>query len=270
LSERDGYEHGVPCWVDTGQPDPEAAVGFYRGLFGWELEDRMPADSPGHYFVAQVRGRDVAAIGSLPEGAPPTPVWNTYVWVDSADDTAAKAKDAGATALIEPFEVLESGRMALLADPAGAPFCVWEPKRFRGAQRVSEPGAWSMSLLQTPDPEGATAFYGAVFGWTTESFDAGEGEITLWRVPGYEGGEPEQPVSREVVAGVVPLGGPEDAPPHWSVDFWVDDADAAAERAAELGGKALMAPYDVPGFRQAVLADPRGATFTVSQLRAGH
>src|SRR5436190_288087 len=270
MSERDGYAHGVPCWVDSGQPDPEAAVAFYRGLFGWELEDRMPSDSPGQYFVAQVRGRDVAAIGSLPEGAPPTPAWNTYIWVDSADEVAAKAKEAAGTALMEPFEVLEAGRMALLADPGGAPFCVWEPRQFRGAQLVNESGAWSMSLLQTSDPEGAKAFYGEVFGWASETFDTGEEEITLWRVPGYEGGEPEQPVSREVVAGLVPMGGDgaaEDVPPRWSVDFWVADVDAAAETAAELGGRVVVAPYDIPGFRQAALADPRGAEFTVSRLR---
>jgi predicted enzyme related to lactoylglutathione lyase len=90
LLERDGYPPGVPCWVDTAQPDPEAAVRFYGGLFGWEFEDRMPADSPGRYFVAQLQGRDVAAVGSQPEDWPPAAVWNTYVWVDSADATATR------------------------------------------------------------------------------------------------------------------------------------------------------------------------------------
>ena len=92
MNERDGYIPGVPCWIDTSQPDPESAVDFYRGLFGWEFEDVMPPESPGKYFIARLRGGDVAAVGSQPEGAPPTAVWNTYVWVESADETASKVR----------------------------------------------------------------------------------------------------------------------------------------------------------------------------------
>ena len=95
MPERDGYIPGVPCWVDTSQPDPEAAVDFYSGLFGWEFEDVMPPGSEGKYFIARIRGGDVAAVGSIPEGAPPMAMWNTYVWVDSADETASKVRDAG-------------------------------------------------------------------------------------------------------------------------------------------------------------------------------
>jgi predicted enzyme related to lactoylglutathione lyase len=132
MSERDGYEPGVPCWVDTGQPDPEAATGFYGSLFDWEFEDRMPADSPGRYFVAQLRGRDVAAVGSLPDQAPSTPMWNTYIWVESADEAAAGVKEAGGSALMEPFDVLDAGRMAVFADPTGAAFCVWQANEQKG------------------------------------------------------------------------------------------------------------------------------------------
>ena len=95
MPERDGYIPGVPCWVDTSQPDPEAAVDFYSGLFGWEFEDVMPPGSEGKYFIARLRGGDVAAVGSIPEGAPPMAMWNTYIWVDSADETASKVRDAG-------------------------------------------------------------------------------------------------------------------------------------------------------------------------------
>src|SRR5438874_4912113 len=87
---RDGYIPGVPCWIDTSQPDPEAAVAFYRGLFGWEFADVMPPESEGKYFIARLGGGDVAAVGSIPEGAPPMAMWNTYVWVDSANQTASK------------------------------------------------------------------------------------------------------------------------------------------------------------------------------------
>ena len=280
MSERDGYPPGVPCWVDTGQPDPEAALRFYGDLFGWEFVGPGPMQaagasvSPGQYLVARLRGRDVAGVSSQPpEGAPPAPVWSTYICVDGADDAAAKVKGAGGSSVVEPFDVLPAGRMAVLADPQGAIFCAWEAKDRKGAQLVNEAGAWSMSALNTRDPDGAKDFYGAVFGWGTQTFDLGGAEIALFRLPGYEGGEPQQPVPRDVVATIAPMGDqlPEDVPPHWSVDFWVDDVDAAADNAARLGGKVIAAPYDIPaaGLRQAVLADPQGATFSVTEVTAG-
>src|SRR3954449_12094806 len=134
MPERDGYIPGVPCWIDTSQPDPEAAADFYRGLFGWELEDVMPPDAPGRYFIGRIRGGDVAAIGSQPEGAPPMAMWNTYIQVDSADETASKVRAAGGSVVTEPFDVMDAGRMAVFTDPEGAAFCVWEPKRHKGAQ----------------------------------------------------------------------------------------------------------------------------------------
>lgn len=180
MLERDGYPPGVPCWVDTGQPDPEAAVAFYGDLFGWEFEDRTPAGSPQRYFVAQLRGRDVAGVGSQPEGAPSTPVWNTYIWVESADHAVAKVKDAGGSVLMEPFDVSDAGRMGVFADPSGAVFCVWQAKEGKGAQLVNEPGTWNFSELNTRDPEGAKAFYGAVFGWEAGSLDT-DGRPSGWR-----------------------------------------------------------------------------------------
>jgi predicted enzyme related to lactoylglutathione lyase len=282
MLERDGYPAGVPCWVDTGQPDPEAAAKFYGGLFGWEFEDRMPADAPGRYFVGQLRGRDVAAVGSQPEGMPPTPAWNTYVWVDSANETAAKAKDAGGNVLMEPFDIPGAGRMAVLSDPEGAAFCVWQAREHRGAQIVNEPGTWNFSELNTRDPEGAKAFYGAVFGWEAASAELGEGGSTWswFRVPGYgdylaerdpdlrdrlaEDSAPEG--FEDAVTVLMPMGSDQDdAPPHWSITFAVDDADAIASKAAELGGKVLVPPFDAPYVRMTVISDPQGAVFTASK-----
>ncbi len=160
MSERDGYIPGVPCWVDTNQPDPEAAVRFYGGLFGWEFENVMPEGAGGSYHIGRIRGGDVAAVGSLPEGAPSTATWNTYIWVDSADEAAAKARAAGGTAM-EPFDVMDAGRMAVVTDPEGATFCVWQAKRNRGAQVVNEHGSLNFNGLVTRDPERAEAFYGA-------------------------------------------------------------------------------------------------------------
>jgi uncharacterized protein len=267
MSQRDRYEHGVPCWVDTLQPDPDAAVAFYAGVFGWEFgaPGDMPGDPPGRYFVAQLHGRDVAGVGSLPADAQPLPPsWNMYVCVDSADDAAAAAQGAGSAVLVEPFDAPPAGRMAVLADPTGAPVCAWQPGVRHGAQLVNEASAWAMSQLRTPDPERAAAFYGAVFGWTTETFRAGEGVFTMFRLPGFVGGEPQQPASREVIATMAAADG--DESPRWSADFWVDDVDAVAQSAERLGGRTVAPPFDSPVGKTAVLADPSGVAFTVSSV----
>ena len=160
MPERDGYIAGVPCWIDTTQPDPNAALPFYGGLFGWEFEDVMPEGSPGRYFIGRIRGGDVAAVGSSPEGAPPVAVWNTYIWVDSADEAASKVGAAGGTVVAEPFDVLDAGRMAVCADPEGAMFSVWEAKSHKGAKVVNEHGALNFNGLATRDAASAKAFYG--------------------------------------------------------------------------------------------------------------
>jgi predicted enzyme related to lactoylglutathione lyase len=268
MSEREQYPAGVPCWVELLQPDPHTATAFYGPLFGWEFvgPGAMPGDPPGEYFVAQVRGRDIAGIGSAPartSSAPPA--WTTHVRVDSADEATERTTNAGGSLLDGPFDALPAGRMAVLADPTGAEFCVWEARAREGAQLVNEPRAWSMSLLNSPNPDVATAFYSDVFGWQTEPFGPPAAQMTLWRLPGYVGGEPQQPVPRDVVGVMIP--GTEEA--QWSIDFWVDDADTAAELAAGLGGSVVVPPRDIPGFRNAVLADPQGAAFSVSQLVAG-
>ena len=273
MSEREGYEAGVPCWVDSVHPEPKNAVAFYTELFGWEAEETMGTDSPGKYYLCRLRGRDVAAIGSQRGGgAPQVPAWGTYIWVESADDIVARVIDAGGSVVMEPFGLLDAARMAVVADPAGAVFGVWQPIEHRGARLVNEPGAWSMSQLNTRDPDGSKAFYGAVFGWESDTFDLGGGEVTLWRLPGYVGGEPEQPVSREVVGVMLPTSGdrsPVDASAHWSVDFWVDDVDATADKAAALGGGVVVPPLDTSVGRTAVLADPQGAVFSVSKVGPG-
>ena len=269
MTEIAHYPPGVPCWVDTLQPDPEAAMAFYSGLMGWEFAGpgAMPGDPPGGYFVARLRGRDVPGVGSLPaDGAAGAPAWNTYVSVASVDDVARRVAAAGGEVIAGPFDAPPAGRMAAIRDPAGAVVCVWEPRERQGAQLVNELSAWAMSALQTPDPGGAKAFYSEVFGWTDQPFAIGDTEAGLWRLPGYVGGTPQQPVPRDVVAAMIPQ---DVAQAHWSVDFWIADADGAAAKAAEAGGSIVVAPHDRPGFRSAVLADPAGAVFSVSQLVGG-
>ena len=278
MPDRDGYIPGVPCWVDTTQPDPEAAAEFYAGLFGWQTEEMMPEGAESHYIAGRIRGRDAAAISSIPPGAPEAAAWNSYVWVESADDATAKVREAGGTVLSEPFDVFEAGRMATFADPEGAVLSVWQPAGHRGAGVVNEHGSVNFNGLNTRDIERAKAFYGAVFGW--ETLDLGGGD-DMWTLPGYgdhlEEGSPglrEQMKGMgapdgfiDVVAGIQKLGDDRpDTPPHWDVTFAVDDADGTAARARELGGTVLAEPFDAPWVRMAVIADPQGATFNASQF----
>jgi predicted enzyme related to lactoylglutathione lyase len=278
MPERDGYIPGVPCWVDTSQPDPEAAVRFYSELFGWQFEDVMPPGSEGKYFSARIRGGDVAAVGSITEGAPQVATWNTYVWVDSADETAARVRDAGGNVVMEPFDVMDAGRMGVFADPEGAFFMVWQAKEHRGARIVNEHGSLNFNDLNTRDAEGAKAFYGAVFGWQALDIPGG---FLGWTLPGYgdylerdnpdlrknvaEVGGPEG--FEDVVASIVPIPADQpDTPAHWGVTFAVDDADAIAKTAVELGGKVIVPPFDAPWVRLTVIADPQGAIFTASKF----
>jgi predicted enzyme related to lactoylglutathione lyase len=274
MNDQDRYIPGVPCWIDTAQPDPEAAVAFYGDLFGWQFEDVMPPNSPGRYYMARIRGEDVAAVSSQPEGAPPAAVWNTYVWVADADETAAKVREAGGSVLMEPFDIGESGRMAVFADPAGAAFCGWQAKQHRGAAIVNEHASLNFNNLHTSDVDGARAFYGSVFGWEL----LGVGGGSMWALPAYgDFLEARNPGSRanmakmgaperfqEVVASVSRI--PDDQPAHWGVTFAVDDADAIAARAAELGGRVTVAPFDAPWVRMTIITDPQGATFTASKF----
>jgi predicted enzyme related to lactoylglutathione lyase len=281
VSERDGYIPGVPCWIDTSQPDPEAALAFYGGLFGWEFEDMMPEGSEGRYFMGRIRGGDVAAIGSIPAGAPPMPLWNSYVWVASADETVSKARDAGGGVAMEPFDVMDSGRMAVFTDPEGAALCVWEAKNHKGARVVNEHGSLNFNGLATRDPEGAKAFYGSVFGWETLDLPSG----MVWTLPGYgDHLEASSPGLRDqmaamgapdgfidVVAALNPIPDDEpDTPAHWTVTFAVDDADATVAKAKELGADVVAGPFDAPWTRMAVIRDPQGATFIASQFVPGN
>jgi uncharacterized protein len=298
MPERDGYIPGVPCWVDASEPDPEAAVDFYGGLFGWEFEDVMPPSSEGEYFIARgearswsivdtsgdLRSGDVAAIRSIPEAAPPRAMWNTYFWVESADEAASKVRNAGGSVVVEPFDFLDACRTAVFTDPEGAAFSVWEAKEHKGARLVNDPGALVFNGLNTHDVGAARSFYGSVFGWQTSSIGGGaEG----WTLPGYgDWLERERPHRRkqlakagapegfeDVVASIIPIAGDQrDTPAHWSVTFATDDADATAAKATELGGKVIVPPFDAPWstatyiIRITVIADPQGATFSASKF----
>jgi predicted enzyme related to lactoylglutathione lyase len=265
MSERDSYEPGTPSWVDHASGDPAGAAAFYGALFGWTTQDRMPPDAPGHYFMCELRGREVAAVGSHPEeGA--QPVWNTYVAVADADAAAERARTAGGTVLDGPFDVFEAGRMAVVRDPGGAVVFLWQAKLMPGARLVDEPGALCWNELTTRDVDGSIAFYRELFGWRAVQLDMGGTRYFTFHLDGDE-----QPDPQSAIAGLMPMEGemwPAELPPHWMVYFAVEGADATAARASELGGGTAVAPFDTPAGRIAVLNDPLGAVFSVIELPA--
>jgi hypothetical protein len=270
MSERETYEPGVPCWVETLQPDPEAAMTFYGELFGWEFAGPGGMPQPdGRYYVARLAGSDVAGVGCQPaEIAGGPAAWTTQVSVENVDAAAGRVRRAGGDVIAGPMDVAPAGRLAVVTDPNGAVLCMWEAGDRAGAQRINEAGAWSMSILNTPNGDSAEGFYGTVFGWQAETLDPERG-LKLWRLPGYVGGEPSQPVPRDVVAVMAAANGNGTGghgPAHWAIDFWVDDADRAVERAIAGGGTVIVPVHEIPMFRQAVIADPWGAAFSISQL----
>lgn len=274
MSERDEYIPGVPCWVDASYRDPESVLPFYRGLFGWDF---IPAiETPGErFFIATIRGGSAAGIGELPAGHEPVPDWNTYVAVTSADETVNKVLAAGGEVVAPAFDVVDAGRMAILRDPQGAVFCVWQANRTKGAKIVNEHGAVNFNTLRTTDLDAAKKFYSEVFGWTTLSLAGAEfwtlpgyGDYLETIVPGMRKGAAEMGAAgfEDVVAVLELLEG--DEQPHWHVTFAVNDADAAAAEATRLGGNVLVPPLDAPYVRLTVLMDPEGTQFTASQFVA--
>ena len=265
---RDGYPVGVPCWIDTSQRDLEAAAGFYGELFGWEFRE----GASDRYLFASVSGLDVAGIAHQPDAGP---AWNTYIEVDSADWATADAIQLGGRVLMPPFDVPEAGRMSVIEDPTGAVFCMWEAKGHRGAQLVNAAGAWNWSDLYTPDPSLAEPFYRSLFGWDATAVEFGELTATMWRRPGYgDSLEKRDPGIRERHEQA---GAPEgftdaigwliqnDGPSRWNVTISVEDTDASAAKADELGGEVLVPPYDAGPVRIAQIRDPQGAELTISR-----
>jgi len=249
--EMESYAHGVPSWIDHSGPDPTKASEFYRALFGWDITEGGP--EYGGYNLATKGGRNVAGIGPQMGGPGPS-YWATYVNVDSADDITEKVRAHGGTVLVEPMDVMDQGRMAVFADPAGAVIGIWQPGTMKGAGLVNEHGALGWNELVTSDVEGSKAFYGAVFGWGHASHEAGPpGGYTEWKVGG------------RTMGGMMakPPGMPAEVPSHWSVYFVVSDVDATVAKATELGGNAFLPAFDSPQGRLAGIVDPFGARFMV-------
>jgi predicted enzyme related to lactoylglutathione lyase len=263
------YPQGVPSWVDTEQPDPEAAQDFYRRLLGWEFETVSPPGAP-MYAIASLGGRDVAGMAAA--DAQPA-AWNTYIAVDDADATAARVVEAGGAVVTGPLSPGPAGRTAFCRDPAGAEFRLWQAGRRLGAQAVNEPGTWNFSYLHTDQPD-EIDFYVEVFGWSVEDL----GFATMVRRPGYAdhlaatvdpdirarhqaGGAP--PGFSDAIAWIAPL--EPGASPHWHVAFSVADRDTTVSVADRLGAE-VIGSEDTQWTLTALIRDPQGAVFTAGQF----
>jgi uncharacterized protein len=249
MGERTSYTPGTFSWTDLPTSDPDDAKRFYTELFGWEVDDQpIPEEAGGGvYTMLQKDGKNVAALFKAGEGMPT--FWGSYVTVDSADATAARATDLGGTLIAEPFDVMDVGRMATIQDPTGAILSVWEPHGSIGASLVNVPGALTLNQLSTTDTGKAEEFYSALFGWRTEQVEGGD--TPYWGIflgDRVNGG----------MMGLSPEGG---IPSNWMPFFGTSDVDADAGRVGELGGQVMFPPTDVPGGRILVAQDPQGAFF---------
>jgi predicted enzyme related to lactoylglutathione lyase len=252
MGERSGYAPGTFCWAELATSDQDGAKAFYAELLGWESDDRPVGE--GSVYSMQLRdGKHVAAIAGQPQqqreaGVPP--LWNSYVWVDDADDAVARAVELGATAHAPAFDVMQAGRMAVIQDPQGAYFMLWQPREHRGAQLVNAPGALVWNELQSPDPDASGAFYSALFGWEVEQFPGMDRVYLSIKNAGANNG------------AIAELSQP-GAPPNWLVYFGTEDTEAALAKVVELGGSVLAGPIDIGIAKIGVVADPQGAVFAL-------
>ncbi|MEV7183573.1 VOC family protein [Kitasatospora sp. NPDC093102] len=246
------YATGTPCWVDLMAKDQQAALDFYRDLFGWQ--GQVGKAEFGGYAVCELDGRAVAGIGAAtsPDGMPEPPtVWTSYLATTDAQATQDAIVAAGGTLLVPVVDVGNLGRMLIAADPQGAVFGAWQPGEFFGAKVVNEAGALIWNELHTSDVPAATAFYGEAFGI---EFEPLEGADTYW----------ELRVGGRAVGGATLLANdPPGTPAHWLTYFAVDDVDSTVDALVKRNGTVFAPPFDMVAGRMSVVADPQGAPFAV-------
>jgi uncharacterized protein len=248
MGERTSYPPGTFSWAELATSDADGAKSFYSTVFGWEYDD-SPIGDGQVYSMARRDGREVAALFSSDQ----PPHWNCYVTVASVDEATARAREHGANVMAEPFDVLDLGRMSVIADPTGAALCMWEPGSHIGAALVNTPGAMTWNDLVTPDPEAAARFYAALFGWTTEEIPDAGGYRVIRNGERSNGGivrlDPERM-------------GPE-TPPSWMPYFGHEDVERLVGEVEGLGGAVHTGPVPMPQGTIAVLGDPQGAALAV-------
>jgi predicted enzyme related to lactoylglutathione lyase len=263
VAELTSHTPGTFSWPELSTTDQKGAVAFYRGLFGWDLNEQ-PMGPGDVYSIFQMRGKAVGAAYTMrPEekqgGAPPH--WNSYVTVANVDESAKKAASLGGKIIAPPFDVMDAGRMAVIQDPTGAFFQIWQKNRSIGAEILNEPGALCWTELTTSDTKAAEAFYTGLFGWTPKhSAPSAVMEYTEFSINGQPsiGMMPKPPQMPAYI------------PSYWMPYFQVENTDASVAKATGLGGKVMVPAQDIPGTgRFAIVTDPQGAMFAVFQFKQG-
>ena len=259
MPQVDSHSHGHPSWADLATTDQDAAKSFYGSLFGWTYQDN-PMGEGVTYSMAQYKDQFVSAIYAQREemgqsGMPP--MWSAYVTVDDVDARAAAVAPAGGTLMGEPFDVFDSGRMALVQDPSGAMIAFWQPKAHIGAGLIGETGSMVWTELASTDASAAGQFYADVLGWEVNKAEMDIGmDYSMVKLNGAD-----------VAVGIYQI--TDDMPgmpSHWAVYWAVEDCDATVEQAKSMGASAMVEPTDIPPGRFAVLRDPQGASFAIIAL----
>lgn len=250
------YQQGEPCWVELCTHDWQGAKSFYQALFGWGHNDMETPE--GYYTTMQIEGDDVAAMYQMPSSYPkdvPTH-WTIYFAVADVEATVAKAVSAGGELLAGPHDVGNAGKMALLSDPEGSRFALWQAKEHIGIGQKFVNNSLCWVELACKDTAKASDFYSEVLGYTTKQTDMGEFMYTEWCV------------AEQSIGGMMQMTEEwGDIPAHWMTYFTVDDCDAMAERVKALGGSVCVPPTDIEQVgRFAVVNDPQGGVFSIIKL----
>jgi len=253
------FAPGTFCWAELATTDGPGAKKFYGELFGWQTQD-IPVGPGMVYSILQLDGKDAGALYEKGDEMKEVPThWAAYVSVTSADEVAAKAKALGGTVMKEPFDVMDAGRMAVIIDPTGAAFCVWQPGKHHGFEIKGQPNTVTWNELLTTDSARAIDFYTKLFGWEANTH-GGAMPYTEWMN------------GTEHVGGmmqIAPHMGP--VPPHWGIYFAVDDCDATFQKATSLGARTFVPPMDIENVgRFSTLSDPQGAVFSIIKLTPRH
>jgi uncharacterized protein len=255
MTNIDKHPAGSFCWVELGTSDQNAAKSFYGSIFGWTPND-MPMGPDGVYTIFRLDGRDAAAgytlrADQVAQHVPPH--WMLYIQVDNVETSAAKVPELGGKVIVAPFDVMDAGRMAVVQDPTGAYFCLWQVNRSTGIQIANVHGTLCWADLSTPDPKKASDFYSGLFGWQ------------IFADPKDKSGYLHIKNGEHFIGGVPPAAHRQPGmPAHWMAYFQVDDVDATANKAKEMGAKLFLAPMSIEGVgRMSVMADPQGAVFAI-------
>ena len=244
----DAWPAGTPNWVDLAADDPHAAGAFYGELFDWTIHD--PGPDAGGYLLALKNDRPAAGIGGKPDAAMPSN-WATYIATDDADKTAETVKAAGGTLHMDPFDVMDQGRMFFGTAPDGSTFGVWQAGSHIGAGIYNEPGAYAWNELHSHDLDAAKTFYAAVFGYEYDDISSPDFTYFTFKQPG---GEASGGMTNAAML-------PEGVPSVWLTWFNVDSTDATVAKVRELGGQVRAEPSDSPFGRMAVVEGAEGEVF---------